>query len=506
MKRKSITVYSIVISAVFAAAIIFLCYKLGYEYATGRERTGRTFDGLAATTRSALSRYGDSSPDFRDAFVKACGTYDDYAFITLKNTAGMLFSYPQNEDPSEVRTSRFCEMHSSSFQAGDDTYILSASMYLIRPVSVFYYARFSFIVILTVTVFTLVLLLYLHFAASENAAADNIDLIPETAYDKAPLAKAENGLYPFDDDLPIDDGFPTDDTIVAGSGKKFGRTRDSGIEEDLSDDERFSDDEVFGADKNSAVSDKNQYGDLLVADGALPDRDDLLEEEKSMIQDAAAHKKIFDGTATADNAEKISYGRFENDAAGGETVYIPPETPFLEEANESQNDSADRFSPLTGFGRAHNLEARLDGELIRAASSERDLSLFMIRIPNLSFASNASKRICAYLFERFQSNDLLFEYMTDGFSIIKLDTTVDGALEMADGVREDIVKIIKGENMETKCAIGISSRSVRMLPGKRLIQEASEALENALRDDTSPIVAFRADADKYRRFIEERQS
>ena len=93
--------------------------------------------------------------------------------------------------------------------------------------------------------------------------------------------------------------------------------------------------------------------------------------------------------------------------------------------------------------------------------------------------------------------------MNDGFAIIKINTNVDGALEIASSLREDIIKIIKGENMEPKCAVGISSRSMRMLPGKRLIQEAREALENAEADETSPIVAFRADADKYRKFIAE---
>ena len=73
MKRKSITVYSIVIVSVFAAVIIFLFYKLGCEYATGRERTGREFDRLASSARNALLRYDASSPDFRDAFSKACG-------------------------------------------------------------------------------------------------------------------------------------------------------------------------------------------------------------------------------------------------------------------------------------------------------------------------------------------------------------------------------------------------------------------------------------------------
>ena len=200
MKRKSITVYSIVISAIFAAAIIFLCYKLGYEYATGRERTGRNFDRLAAAARSALLQYGDSSPDFRDAFVKACGTYDDYAFITLKNTSGMLFAYPQSGDIQAVRTSQFCEMHSTSFQVGNDTYILSASMYLIRPTSVFYYARFSFIVILAVTVFTLILIIYLQFANPAISASDAPDSIPEATYDLSPRSPTEPGAYSVSDD------------------------------------------------------------------------------------------------------------------------------------------------------------------------------------------------------------------------------------------------------------------------------------------------------------------
>ena len=169
-----------------------------------------------------------------------------------------------------------------------------------------------------------------------------------------------------------------------------------------------------------------------------------------------------------------------------------------------QNDFTDGFSALTGFHPEKNLEERLGRELVRAASSEQDVSLFIVRIPNLSFASSASKRICAYLFERFQSNDLLFEYMNDGFSIIKINTNVDEALAIASSLREDIIQIIKGENMEPKCSVGISSGSMRMLPGKRLIQEAREALENAQTDETSPIVAFRADADKYRTFIAEK--
>ena len=433
MKRKSITVYSIVIVSVFAAVIIFLFYKLGCEYATGRERTGREFDRLASSARNALLRYDASSPDFRDAFSKACGNYGDYAFIILKSASKIIFVYPENAESSAIRPSRLSEIHSSSFRTGGDTYILTASMYLIRPSSVFYYARFSFVVILALTVLTLILILYLEFANSKYSVSSPADAIEEKTGDTLSETAAENADLPFEDDLPFD-------------------------------------------------------SEILSNGNAVPQSETQNDAEKSI--------------------QKISYGEFENDVQNIESEYVPPETPFWEDEGGiqngfSQNDFTDKFSPLTGFHLEQNLEEKLDRELVRAASSEQDVSLFIVRIPNLSFASNASKRICAYLFERFQSNDMLFEYMNDGFSIIKNNTNVDGALEIASSLREDIIKIIKGENMKPKCAVGISSRSMRMLPGKRLIQEAREALENAEADETSPIVAFRADADKYRKFIAE---
>ena len=433
MKRKSITVYSIVIVSVFAAVIIFLSYKLGCEYATGRERTGREFDRLASSAQNALLRYDVSSPDFRDAFSKACGNYGDYAFIILKNASKVIFVYPENAESSEIRASRLSEIHSSSFRTGGDTYILTASMYLIRPSSVFYYARFSFVVILALTVLTLILIIYLGFANSKYPVSSSADVIEEKTGAAFSETAAENADLPFEDDLPFDS-------------------------------------EIFSA------------------GNAVPKTETQNDAEKSV--------------------QKISYGEFENDVQDTESEYVPPETPFWEDEMQngfSQNDFTDRFSPLTGFHLEQNLEERLDRELVRAASSEQDVSLFIVRIQNLSFASSASKRICAYLFERFQSNDMLFEYMTDGFSIIKINMNVDGALEIASSLREDIIKIIKGENMEPKCTVGISSRSMRMLPGKRLIQEAREALENAEADETSPIVAFRADADKYRKFIAEKE-
>ena len=54
-----------------------------------------------------------------------------------------------------------------------------------------------------------------------------------------------------------------------------------------------------------------------------------------------------------------------------------------------------------------------------------------------------------------------------------------------------------------KISIWISSRSFRLIPGKRLITEAEEALSRAMDDQETAIVAFRVNPEKYRQYIAE---
>ena len=49
--------------------------------------------------------------------------------------------------------------------------------------------------------------------------------------------------------------------------------------------------------------------------------------------------------------------------------------------------------------------------------------------------------------------------------------------------------------------IGLSSRSGRLIDADRLIFETNEALEKALTDPSSNIIAFRSNPEKYRAYI-----
>lgn len=158
------------------------------------------------------------------------------------------------------------------------------------------------------------------------------------------------------------------------------------------------------------------------------------------------------------------------------------------------------FSPDTGFGWESYLMTRMDNELKRATASELDLALFVLKFKNVERTSAQMKEICDYLTVEFQFKDLLFEYKNDCLCALKISMNIDDAISLGEKLVEDINGILKDNTK--KVYIGISTRGIRIVSGERLLKEADEAVIHAMEDDTCPVVGFRADAVKYRKFIE----
>ena len=62
-------------------------------------------------------------------------------------------------------------------------------------------------------------------------------------------------------------------------------------------------------------------------------------------------------------------------------------------------------------------------------------------------------------------------------------------------------QIFEAQNISSKIGIGISTRSMRLVPGNRLISEAEQAAQKALDEETMPIVAFKVNHEKYREYV-----
>ena len=158
------------------------------------------------------------------------------------------------------------------------------------------------------------------------------------------------------------------------------------------------------------------------------------------------------------------------------------------------------FSPDTGLGWESYLMTRLENELNRATASELDLALFIIKLDGLGRKNPVTKKICEYLTVEFQFKDLLFEYKDDSICGIKISMDIDNAVSFAEKLVEEI-KTIAADECPVVLA-GVTTRGIRMVSGERLLKEADEAVKHAAEDTNNPVVGFRADAVKYRKFLE----
>ena len=211
---------------------------------------------------------------------------------------------------------------------------------------------------------------------------------------------------------------------------------------------------------------------------------DEIVEEKPALEEKETEKAV-SSEPVQDKTEELPLKDFEP------VELIPNAEPVHENG---------LFSPDTGFGWESYLMTRLDNELNRATASELDLALFIIKLDGLGRKNPIMKKICEYLTVEFQFKDLLFEYKDDSICGIKISMNIDNAITFAEKLVAEI-KLIAADESPTVLA-GVTTRGIRMVSGERLLKEAAEAVKHAAEDLNCPVVGFRADAVKYRKFLE----
>jgi len=159
------------------------------------------------------------------------------------------------------------------------------------------------------------------------------------------------------------------------------------------------------------------------------------------------------------------------------------------------------YSARSGIGWEDYLKDRLESEVHRCSSTEKDLVLVLIEFTDLTndnmYKQSAEEAICIY-----SSRDLLFEYGQWGLSIILPGTSLETAILKSEKYYQYIMKKFpRGYDRTSGVFIGITSRSGRLLNADRLKMEAGEALKKAKSDPKAPIIAFKSDPEKYREFI-----
>ena len=169
--------------------------------------------------------------------------------------------------------------------------------------------------------------------------------------------------------------------------------------------------------------------------------------------------------------------------------------------NVSDTQPKGLYSTRSNIGWEEYTQDRLDSEIHRCASTEKDLALILMEFAAISndlMYMQAAEEAVNF----FTSRDLLFEAGDKGITIILPGVSFDAAIGKAEKFYQRISeKFPNSFGMESSLNIGLSSRSGRLLNGDRLMLEASQALKKAKSDSKTSIIAFKSDPDKYREFI-----
>ena len=455
MKNRFIVVYTVFAAAVFIFSMSFFGFNLYREYSANIEKSETKYKTLVTDIRNLSFNQSQNNSAYSKGIKDAIGDVGDYAFIQIRRYGETVVYYPSGK-MKEDTVSKLTKSYTKEIIVNTEPILIDCNIYLIRPDSIFYYARVSFLMILIITIITIIMIIYLNLS---EQTSDVISLTEEEV-----------------------DG-DTEDSITTDSLEDNENDSSTDIEET----------ETLNIEDSSP---EPETENSVSETGNFDSSENTTEEKSSEETDESDHKlaEVTPEEVKAILAEPLTDVQTqEEEQSASEPAKLP-----LDEIAPAKTDNSPSglFDPETGIGWESYLLTRLNNEIDRATASEIDLALFVVKLPEVDMKSEVFKNVCNYLAIQFQFKDLLFEHKNDSIIAIKISMNVDEALKLAEKLYSDICNILDNKN----CRIGISSRSIRMVSGERLILEAEQAIEHS--EPGSPVIAFRVDSEKYRKLME----
>jgi hypothetical protein len=193
----------------------------------------------------------------------------------------------------------------------------------------------------------------------------------------------------------------------------------------------------------------------------------------------------------------------EPDIPAEEEADSPGAEPEPPPAEEEAGSPRGLYSPHGNIGWEAYTRDRLEAELHRCASFDQDLVLILMEFKDTgNLDDRFYKQFTDAAVGFFTLRDLIFDRGERGISIIFPNIDLEQGFTKSEEFHNRILSTMSASfSTNTDLCIGLSSRSGRLIDADRITIEASQALEKALSDPVSPIVAFKSDPEKYRAFI-----
>lgn len=463
MKNRFIVIYTVFAAAVFIFSIGFFGYNLFNEYSTNLKKSENKFTELVNDIRTLSYSQDDNNSTYIQGIKKSINDPSAYSFIQVRRNNETVVLYPTGKSKEET-ISKLVKTYTSSLTVNKQTVTVDCNIYLIKPDSIFYYARISFLMILIITIITIIMIIYLSLTESTSEVI---------SFEEETNEEDEKNEYEIEKEAVEDE-------------------EENKVTENEIADENFSSESI----DNSDITET----EVVSEDASSEENDNSINSTASEENEEIKSSEVTPEEVQAILAEPLTDEQAE---AAAEPAKLPVDEVKPAEfstTSDNENEPSGLFDPETGIGWESYLSTRLNNEIDRATASEIDLSLFIIKLNSIEKSSETFKNVCNYLGIQFQFKDLLFEYKEDCIVAIKISMGVDEALNLATKLYTDISNIVENKNTR----IGISSRSIRMVTGNRLILEAEQAIEHS--EESSPVIAFRVDSEKYRQLMEQNKN
>ncbi len=443
--KKAVTVITTVSALLFFLAVFYLTLGIFLDRKSGPENAAARYETLLLSARQTASRYKYGTTEFADNFVKAIGDINDFAKIDFELNDTLIYSYPPKNYsmPSSDFSKDFSEI--CLLQNGSKIK-LSASIYTMRPTSIYNHAKVSFIIILVGTLTTIFLIIYTAITESKEPLDDSL----------------------FYDDVSSPDSSDVNEIPV------YARHEEHAEEEPQDDDKR---DENLSDEDNSEF--EEQVPETTVSENDANNTETETQQSKMELtsEELTAIKEII-------STEK-EYAEVEE---GGDFVN-PKDIPAQETACENQQEE-----PCTTVLDEESLKDNIAKEL----ENQEDMSLVIIRLTGIEKSSMLYKKTASLLEKQFKENGIIHAYSSDGFAIILKNFTLNSSTAIAEPLHAQISDLVNDYNSDVRVTVGISSKAGREIESERIIKEAVQAEAHAKEDINSPIVAFRVNLEKYK--------
>jgi len=184
---------------------------------------------------------------------------------------------------------------------------------------------------------------------------------------------------------------------------------------------------------------------------------------------------------------------------------MTPDKGDQEMLKKPQSVAGGSYSQRGHVVREENTENRLTEELHRCAAAGKDLTFMVMEYKASVVEEGFYARFAADAARFFSSRDFICEKGDRGISVICPGLSLEAGFLNADEFHTRVMGKYPGLfKSKTDLCMGLSACTERPVNAGRLMFEAEEALERAMMDPVSHIVAFKSDPEKFKAFMDSR--